>query len=157
MDCRHLGGSRILFHLPFRFQHLDQRGDDGISFAHLYKHNVTVRSVSGHHLHKTYIMPDSRNETWLPRPMTMWSSSAIPITADAPTSRFVTTASSRLGVGSPLGWFCATITACAPQRMASKAFLIFPSMSTACCCRRGGSRCRSKAWRRATGPRRRAR
>ena len=23
------------FHLPFRFQHLDQRGDDGIALAHL--------------------------------------------------------------------------------------------------------------------------
>ena len=67
-DSRHLGGSRMRFHLPFRFQHLDQRGDDGIALAHLYTHNVTVRSVSGHHLHKTYIMPDSRNETWLPRP-----------------------------------------------------------------------------------------
>ena len=35
MDSRHLGGSRILFHLPFRLQHLDERGDDGIAFAHL--------------------------------------------------------------------------------------------------------------------------
>ncbi len=34
-DSRHLGGSRMRFHLPFRFQHLDQRGDDGIALAHL--------------------------------------------------------------------------------------------------------------------------
>ena len=41
-DSRHLGGSRMRFHLPFRLQHLDQHGDDGIAFAHLNRFVIGI-------------------------------------------------------------------------------------------------------------------
>ena len=54
------------------------------------------------------------------RPKTRWSTSSTPRTSAVSTSRRVKDRSSSLGVGSPVGWLCATITPRAFHRIASR-------------------------------------
>jgi hypothetical protein len=63
--------------------------------------------------------PISLKLTYRSSPTMMWSTTSMPSNVPAAANRWVSAMSSALGVGSPLGWTCATTSAAALARMAA--------------------------------------